>query len=81
MTPLSLRLRELREAKGLTQAELARRSGVPQSTISRLEADKFENVNLRQLQRLAEELGVHAGLLIAHPEMEAGKKSRRRRRG
>jgi DNA-binding Xre family transcriptional regulator len=70
MTPVSLRLRELRIAKGLTQAQLADASHVPQSTISRLEAGKLANVNLKQLQQLADALGVHAALLIAHPEAE-----------
>jgi transcriptional regulator with XRE-family HTH domain len=70
MTPVSLRLRELRIAKGLTQAQLAHLSDVPQSTISRLEAGRLANVNLRQMQRLADALGVHAALLIAHPEAE-----------
>jgi len=70
MTPVSLRLRELRTAKGFTQAQLADLSGVPQSTISRLEAGKLANVNLKQMQQLADALGVHAALLIAHPEAE-----------
>jgi transcriptional regulator with XRE-family HTH domain len=70
MTPVSLRLRELRTAKGLTQAQLADLSGVPQSTISRLEGGKLANVNLKQMQQLADALGVHAALLVAHPEAE-----------
>ena len=34
-------LRELREELGISQSELARRSGVPQSTISRIESGDF----------------------------------------
>ena len=66
MTPISLRLRELRDAKGWSQSELARRSGVAQYTISRLEAGDQESVNLAQLEKLANALGVNAALLIVH---------------
>ena len=66
MAALSLRLEELRLAKGLSQAELARRSGVPQPTISRLEARKGNSVDLRALERLADALGVNAAVLIDH---------------
>lgn len=79
MTPVTLRhLRDVRLSKGLSQSELARRSGVAQSVISRHEAGKFETVNLEQLWRLAEGLGVHARELFAHPEMEGRKKTKRR---
>jgi transcriptional regulator with XRE-family HTH domain len=66
MTPISLRLRELRTAKGWTQQELAERSGVPQYTISRLESGEPESVNLAHLEQLADALEVDAGYLILH---------------
>jgi transcriptional regulator with XRE-family HTH domain len=66
MTPISLRLRELRTAKGWTQQELAERSGVPQYTISRLESGEPESVNLTHLEQLADALEVDAGYLILH---------------
>jgi transcriptional regulator with XRE-family HTH domain len=69
-TPVYLRIAGLRQAKGWSQSELSRRSGVPQSTISRLEAGKLTTVSLGQLGQLAEALGIHAGLLIAHPAAE-----------
>ena len=68
MTPISLRLRELREARGLSQARLAKLSGVPQPTISRLEAGRLGTVNLKNLEKLARVLGVNAVLLIDHQE-------------
>ena len=64
MTPLELRLKELREVKGWSQAELARRSQVPQPTISRLEAGQTDSVNLTNLERLAKALGCDPGYLI-----------------
>ncbi len=66
MTPISLRLRELREASKLSQSELARRSGVAQYTISRLESGEQGSVNLLHLESLANALGVDAALLIQH---------------
>ena len=66
MTPIYLRLEELRNAKGWSQAELARKSGVPQPTISRLEARKTNSVDLANLERLADALGVNAAVLIDH---------------
>ena len=66
LSPISIRLEELREARGLSQAELARRSGVPQSTISRIEAGETGSITLGNLERLADALGVNAAVLIVH---------------
>lgn len=49
-------LLDLRNARGLTQTELARRSGVPQSEISRLEHGSG-NPTEKTLTALATELG------------------------
>lgn len=68
MTPLSLRIRELREANHWSQAELARRSSVAQSMISRLEAGKLQSVHLPTLERLAKALGCDPGYLIVKSE-------------
>jgi transcriptional regulator with XRE-family HTH domain len=64
MTPLSVRLRELREVKGWSQAELARRADVAQSMISRLEAGRLQSVHLPTLEKLARALGCSPGYLI-----------------
>jgi transcriptional regulator with XRE-family HTH domain len=66
MTPIYLQVRPLREAKGYSQAELSRLSGVPQSTISRLEAGEVGTINLAHLEKLADALGVNASALIVH---------------
>jgi transcriptional regulator with XRE-family HTH domain len=52
------RLRELRESKGIHQAELARRSGVPQTTISDLENNASKQPTWDKVQLLAKALGV-----------------------
>ena len=67
-------LAHFRRAKGWSQSELARRSGVPQPTISRIEAGETRSVNLGNLERLAAALGVNAAVLIAHePEQGRGR--------
>lgn len=63
--PVTIRLRELREGKGLTQTALAARSGVPQATIWRIE-DGTTRIDLGVLERLADALDVDAALLIRH---------------
>lgn len=51
------RIAEVREKRGLTQRELGKRLGVPQSQVSRLERNP-DSSTLRQLKRVAEALGV-----------------------
>lgn len=54
---LGARLRELRTAAGLTQAELARRTGIHRPNIARVEAGRH-TPSLETLARLAEAIGV-----------------------
>lgn len=71
---LGARLRSLRHARGLTQDELAFRSGVPQATISTLESGKVNRTSHGNMEKLAGALGVTnrdlyeaAGLIEAAP--------------
>ncbi len=64
MTPLTVRIKELREVKGWSQAELSRRSGVAQGMISRMENGQVESVHLPGLEKLAKALGCDPGYLI-----------------
>ena len=52
------KVRQLREARGLSQFELARRSQLPQSSLSRIETDVVRDVKSRILSRLADVLDV-----------------------
>lgn len=65
MTPVQIPLEELRESKGWSQAELARRSGVGQATISRIEAGT-RRIDLDVLEKLANALEVNAVVLVRH---------------
>lgn len=50
-------VKELREAKGMTQEELERKSGVSRQTISAIENDKCNDVKSGTLIALAKALG------------------------
>ena len=65
MTAVVLRVRELREARGWSQRELARRAGVRQATLSAIENEQTTGIDFETLERLAEALGVDPAFLIA----------------
>jgi transcriptional regulator with XRE-family HTH domain len=64
MSPLRFRVRELRESKGLSQAQLANEAGARQATISDMETGRTKRVDIALLERLAAALGVEPGALI-----------------
>ncbi len=63
------KLERARRTLALTQEELAERSGVTRSTISRLE-DGLQEARPSTLRKLAAALGVEPGELIDWPEDE-----------
>ncbi len=64
VTPIEIQIKELRDLKGWSQAELARRSGVGQSTVSRIEAGETSGISLGIVEKLASALGCDPGYLI-----------------
>lgn len=54
---LSNRIAALREKRGLSQAELARKVGTTQAGISRLENPNYQNYSLATLGKVANALG------------------------
>lgn len=50
------KLKELRERNGLTQKELAEKSGLPRSTISKIESG-YQNTSLLKIIQIANALG------------------------
>ena len=69
-TTIVIRLRELREGRGWSQSELARRSGVPHPTISRIEARKTSGISFATLDNLAHALEIHPAVLIERRDTE-----------
>ena len=61
------RLNQLRRQAGITMTELARRSGLSQGYISRLEMGQ-STPSLRVLARLAQALGVPLAILLNEPD-------------
>ncbi len=64
MTPLRFRIKELRGARGLSQAALAELVGVRQATINDLENGYSRRDTLALLEKLAQALGVEPGELF-----------------
>jgi transcriptional regulator with XRE-family HTH domain len=60
-----IRLRELRLALGLSQAELAARARTRRATVSRLENSRVTAIDLDVLEKLADALGVEPGFLLS----------------
>ena len=66
-----LRIRQLRERKGVSLRELARRAGVGVATLSRIESGEA-NPRMSTLLQLADALGVFVGHLFEKPSRRKG---------
>jgi transcriptional regulator with XRE-family HTH domain len=64
MSYITLRLRELREVRGWSQAELARRAGLQRVTITLIEGHRTKGVDFDTLEKLARALEVDPAYLI-----------------
>jgi transcriptional regulator with XRE-family HTH domain len=66
MTPkeqMAVRLKALRERRGLTQEQLSEKSGIGRSHLARLETGK-QDPTLSTLEKLAKALGVKVARLL-----------------
>jgi transcriptional regulator with XRE-family HTH domain len=61
-------IRMLRDLKGWTQAELAKRSGITATNISLLENSKVE-IGKRRAEQIAKAFGIHPAIIM-FPEYE-----------
>jgi DNA-binding XRE family transcriptional regulator len=77
------KIANLRKRRGLTQAALARRSGVSQPMIAQIESGKLNNLTLKTLARTARALGASLKIdLISRSESSGrGKQSSKGRGG
>ena len=74
MATTRIRLKDLREARGWTQLELAGRAGVRQATISEMETGRARRVSLEAIDRLARALKVQPGELLERVTNGKGKR-------
>lgn len=68
---LGAELRGLRSKRGLSQRELAQRTGISERTIIRVESGE-RAMNIRQLYALCRALGIKPSRLINAVEIEVG---------
>ncbi len=54
---IAVTIARMREEKGLTQKDLAKKIHTTQSVISRLESDHYENYSVKTLRKIAAALG------------------------
>lgn len=64
---MGYRLREVRIERGMSQTELAKKSGVARATIWKLETDTAADTTTKTLLRLAEALGVSVTDIFSCP--------------
>lgn len=70
----------LRERRGWSQSQLARRLGVSQPAIAKMESGRIRNLQLRTLVRAATAMGGKVRIAIEAPS-SSGKRRRRPRAG
>ena len=76
MTRIAVRLRELREANGLTQVKLAELTGIDQAAISRIENEQTTGMDFSVLERLCAALGCEPGELLERVKTPSKKRRR-----
>lgn len=64
-------VRKIRKAKGMSQEELAKKSGLARSALSYIEQCKDHYPSTRSMEQLAEALGCTIADLYRPPETEA----------
>lgn len=65
MSFIGPRVRALREARGWTQSDLARRAGVSHSYVNRLESGRYQRPSQEQLGKIVTALGVPLSTFLA----------------
>lgn len=64
MSPVILQVRELREAAGLTQAQVSAKTGIALGTLSRIENGHSVRIELDTIDKLSRAFGVEPGALF-----------------
>lgn len=71
---ITLRVKTLREAAGLSQTALADKAGIRRATIIEIEKGRTTGVDFAVLDRLAVALGVDAAMLVVHTRKSGPKR-------
>lgn len=66
---MGYRIREIREARGMSQMELSEKTGLARATIWRLETGEEETTTTKTLLKIADALGVTVGALFLPPSV------------
>lgn len=69
---MSRTVRTIREARGYSQGELARRAGLAKATVNDLESNAARSPGLDTLTRIADALDVHVATLLGVESSERG---------
>ena len=67
---MSYNLKKIREAKGLTQSELAKKSGISRITINRIENGSQKDIMVGNLNKLAAALKCKVSDLICEKNLQ-----------
>jgi putative transcriptional regulator len=70
------RLKEWLERAGISQSELARRSGISFVTINRIASNKTDGASLKTLDALSKALGCEPGDLLEREPMERKRRAK-----
>lgn len=79
MDTMGERIKALRQARGMTQAQLAQAVGVTKSAVSQWEIGLTENVRLRTFMALVDVLKTDVAFLVYGPNRASGAGSARTR--
>lgn len=75
MSPIRLRVAELRKAKGWTQKDLAEKAGISRHTVMRVESEANRRLDYDVLEKLAAAFDVDAAYLIVTEPKRRGRAS------
>ena len=64
MTPIAIRVKELRDGRRWTQAKLAEKAGITRAALSGIENGQTKGIDFATLEALANALEVHPAALI-----------------
>lgn len=61
---LNNRLKEYRESHGMTQEDLAEKTGISRATISRIENNREVNLTMKTIAKIASVFGVEPSIIF-----------------